>query len=307
MKKHWKAFFFLLVQILIFSACSSSAAPPRQRESFAAPQPTMQPNTKSIIVAEEMNSVNEDSPASTTSSTEVLLDDRKIIYQGDMFLVVNDTEQAAKDIQTMAESMGGYVAQMSGYRQNGRMVYDLTLRIPAEKFDAFRESLRNLAVRVENERIRTDDVTDQYFDLEARIKTLKETEAELRELLRKTEERGGDVEDIMNIYDKLTDIRSQIESLQGQLNRLDKLVAFSTLDIHLEPHILTEPIEPAGGWYPGETIRESIDILVNILATLATWFIEFIIVVVPILIILSLPPIFLLWLVRHWQKRRQRH
>lgn len=111
----------------------------------------------------------------------------------------------------------------------------------------------------------------------------------------------------MNIYDKLTDIRSQIESLQGQLNRLDKLVAFSTLDIHLEPHILTEPIEPAGGWYPGETIRESIDILVNILATLATWFIEFIIVVVPILIILSLPPIFLLWLVRHWQKRRQRH
>ncbi len=307
MKKHWKAFFFLLVQILIFSACSSSAAPPRQRESFAAPQPTMQPNTKSIIVAEEMSSVNEDSPASTTSSTEVLLDDRKIIYQGDMFLVVNDTEQAAKDIQTMAESMGGYVAQMSGYRQNGRMVYDLTLRIPAEKFDAFRESLRNLAVRVENERIRTDDVTDQYFDLEARIKTLKETEAELRELLRKTEERGGDVEDIMNIYDKLTDIRSQIESLQGQLNRLDKLVAFSTLDIHLEPHILTEPIEPAGGWYPGETIRESIDILVNILATLATWFIEFIIVVVPILIILSLPPIFLLWLVRHWQKRRQRH
>lgn len=267
----------------------------------------MQPNTKSIIVAEEMSSVNEDSPASTTSSTEVLLDDRKIIYQGDMFLVVNDTEQAAKDIQTMAESMGGYVAQMSGYRQNGRMVYDLTLRIPAEKFDAFRESLRNLAVRVENERIRTDDVTDQYFDLEARIKTLKETEAELRELLRKTEERGGDVEDIMNIYDKLTDIRSQIESLQGQLNRLDKLVAFSTLDIHLEPHILTEPIEPAGGWYPGETIRESIDILVNILATLATWFIEFIIVVVPILIILSLPPIFLLWLVRHWQKRRQRH
>ncbi len=303
MKKHWKMVFFLLAPILLFSACSS-AAPPSQREFLAASQPTMQPNTKSIIVAEEMSLENGGSPATATSSTEALLDDRKIIYQGNMFLVVDDTEQAAKDIQTMAENMGGYVAQMNGYRQNDRMVYDLTIRIPAEKFEAFREALRNLAVRVENERIRTEDVTDQYFDLEARIKTLKETEAELRELLRKTEERGGDVEDIMNIYDKLTDIRSQIESLQGQLNRLDKLVAFSTLDIHLEPHILTEPIEPEGGWYPGETIRKSIDTLVNILATLATWLIEFVIVVVPILIILSLPPLFLLWLIRRWQKRR---
>ncbi len=306
MKKHWKAFFFLLVQVLIFSACSS-AAPPSQRESLAAPQPILQPNTKSIIVAEEMSSENGGFPTSATSSTETLLDDRKIIYQGDMSLVVNDTEQAAKDIQTLVESVGGYVAQMRGYRRNDRMIYDLTIRIPVEQFDTTRESIKALAVRVENEELRTTDVTDQYFDLDARIKTLKDTEAELRELLRTTEERGGDVEDIITIYDKLTEIRSQIESLQGQLNRLDKLVAYSTLNIHLEPHILTSPIEPEGGWYPGETIRESIDTLVNILATLATWFIEFIIVVVPILVILSLPPFFLLWLIRHWQKRRQRH
>lgn len=206
----------------------------------------------------------------------------------------------------MAVSAGGYVARMNGYRQGDRMVYDITIRVPAEKFENARISLRKLAVRVEREDISTEDVTDQYYDIEARLKTLKETEAELTELLRETRERGGDVDEIMKIYDRLTRIRSEIESLQGQLNRLDKLVAFSTLNIHLEPHILSEPIKPQDEWSLAEIVHSSINTLVDILAGLAALAIRFVIVVVPVALILLLPIALILWGVNRWQKRRHR-
>ncbi len=186
------------------------------------------------------------------------------------------------------------------------MVYDITIRVPAEKFENARISLRKLAVRVEREDISTQDVTDQYYDIEARLKTLKETEAELTELLRETRERGGDVDEIMKIYDRLTRLRADIESLQGQLNRLDKLVAFSTLNIHLEPHILTEPITPGDEFSLPEVIHSSVQSLIRILTGLLTLAIRFLIVVVPVLLILAIPPVLVLWLLYRWQQRRQK-
>ncbi len=263
----------------------------------AAPPPVEMPASKEVSAG---------APDLFPVTSEALADARKIIYEGNMFLVVEDTEQAAEEIQAMAVSAGGYVARMNGYRQGDRMVYDITIRVPAEKFENARISLRKLAVRVEREDISTEDVTDQYYDIEARLKTLKETEAELTELLRETRERGGDVDEIMKIYDRLTRIRSEIESLQGQLNRLDKLVAFSTLNIHLEPHILSEPIKPQEEWSLAEIVHSSINTLVDILAGLAALAIRFVIVVVPVALILLLPIALILWGVNRWQKRRHR-
>ena len=268
-----------------------------------APRPTAAPPPVEMPASKE---VSAGAPDLSPVTSEALVDARKIIYEGNMFLIVEDTEQAAEEIQAMAVSAGGYVARMNGYRQGDRMVYDITIRVPAEKFENARISLRKLAVRVEREDISTEDVTDQYYDIEARLKTLKETEAELTELLRETRERGGDVDEIMKIYDRLTRIRSEIESLQGQLNRLDKLVAFSTLNIHLEPHILSEPIKPQDEWSLAEIVHSSINTLVDILAGLAALAIRFVIVVVPVALIFLLPLALILWAIDRWQKRRHR-
>jgi len=294
----------LLLAVLLLAACGSNRAAPytlasRRVEgevSLAYPAPAEAP-------AAERATATEQGMLGGQPTADQLLETRKIIYNASMVLVVEDTEQTAQDIAAMATGMGGYVASMNSHLRGESMVYDITIRIPADKFESGRATLRTMAVRVESERVSTDDVTDEYYDIDARLRTLEATEAELTQLLEETKERGGSVNDIMRIYDELVRIRSEIESLQGQLNRLEKLVAFSTIDIHLEPHILSLPVE-SESWHPAEIIHKSFATLVNVLTDLATLFIQFVIVVLPVILILMLPLALLLWLIHLWQKRR---
>jgi len=297
MKRLNLALITLLLITLFLAACGASAptpavvekavyndsAPPREAPAAAAP--AMEAGMGNQIASEQIQST------------------RKIIYNADMALVVEDTEKAAQEISDLATNMGGYVASMNGYRRDDQMYFDITIRIPSDKFEAGRNALRDLAVRVEHENVSTNDVTDQYFDIDARLRTLKATEEELTALLKETRERGGKVEDVMKVYNRLIEIRSEIESLQGQLNRLDKLVGFSTLDIHLQPYVLASSIE-SSDWRPAEIIHNSIATLMNALTGLATLIIQLVIVVLPLLLIVILPLALLFWLLNKWRKRK---
>jgi hypothetical protein len=289
----------ILVAVLLLSACGAARSESTYDQDYAVGETSVREAVPEMPVNADAMSGN----AGAAPDLEQVQQTRKIIYNADMFLVVDDTEQTVKEIASMAESMGGYVANMNGYRQEESMVYDVIIRIPADKFETGLGTLRKMALRVERENLGTDDVTDEYYDLDARLKTMKEAEAELTELLRQTRERGGSVEDIMAIYDRLIQMRADIESLQGQLNRLEKLVAFSTISAHLEPSVLSKPIE-SQGWHPAEIIRASLDTLMDVLAGLATFFIQFAIIVVPVLLILIAPLVLLIWLLSRWQKRR---
>ena len=261
-------------------------------------------------VVEKMVEMPEDSggaPAmtGTTTSTDFLQEERKVIYNASLSLVVKDTEAAAKQIEELVTATGGYIANMNAYRSNDdQLYYNITLRVPVSGFDSVRDALRNLAVRVEHDSINTDDVTDQYYDLDARLRTLRATEEELLSLLKETRERGGKVEDIMAIYRELTNIQSQIESLQGQLNRLDKLTALSTISVELRPDELTQPIKTS--WRPLETLRNSFRVLLNVLEGLVDFLIYVVVVAVPTLIILAIPVLIVLFALR-WLLRKLRN
>lgn len=289
-------FLFLLIA-LIGSGCAP--APPRQGISGiepampAAPLPAQPPEFKAV--AAEAGAV----------SDQQLQETRKVIYNAGMVLVVRDTEAAARQVSELATSLGGYVADMNGYRGSDNILrYTITLRVPAEQFEAARAALRGLAVRVENETLNTNDVTDQYYDLEARLRVLRATENELLDLLRETRERGGKVEDIMAIYRELTSVQGQIESLQGQLNRLEKLVALSTITVELRPYELVVPVTTEE-WTPLQTVRESFGTLVQVLRGLADLLIRLVIIVVPVLLILAVPVILVLLVLRAVIRRRK--
>lgn len=289
-------FLFLLIA-LIGSGCAS--APPRQGISGlepampAAPLPAQPPEFKAV--GAETGGV----------SDQQLQETRKVIYNAGMVLVVRDTEATARQVAELATSLGGYVADMNGYRGSDNILrYTITLRVPAEQFEAARAALRGLAVRVENETLNTNDVTDQYYDLEARLRVLRATENELLDLLRETRERGGKVEDIMAIYRELTSVQGQIESLQGQLNRLEKLVALSTITVELRPYELVVPVTTEE-WTPLQTVRESFGTLVQVLRGLADLLIRLVIIVVPVLLILAVPVILVLLVLRAVIRRRK--
>lgn len=291
----------VILPIIFIFILAAGCAAARPEAGFApAPMATMAP-------AAEASS--QDANASDQKATDDIQDGRKVIYNANMALVVTDTEATAQQIDALAQSLGGYVANMNAYRDhNNILVYDIALRIPAERFEAARTALRTFALRVENENINTDDVTDQYYDIEARLTSLRATEEELLKLLTETRERGGKVEDIMSIYRELTTIQAEIESLQGQLNRLDKLIALSTINISVRPDELATPIVEES-WRPLETLRTSVGALVNVLRGLVDLLIYLVIVVLPVLLFLAIPVIIailvLRWIIRRLQARKQ--
>lgn len=290
---------FLILFSLIFGGCAGSQP---MVQSDAAPMPAMESPVERVASGDKAFE------SESGVSSEQVQEFRKVIYSADMTLIVADTEVTAESINQLATDLGGYIANLNAFRSDNLLYYSITLRIPAEQFDNARAALRNLAVRVDSDSIGSDDVTDQYFDIEARLRALRATETELISLLRETRERGGKVEDIMSIYRELTQIQSQIESQQGQLNRLEKLVALSTININLRPDELSKPIT-SEEWRPLQTLRDSFRALIAVLQGLIDLLIRLVVVVVPTLIVLAVPVVLVLmalrWLIARLRGRKK--
>jgi hypothetical protein len=286
--------------LLIFLSCSKrevreesseapAAAPAR---AAAAPPPPGAPASDQPQAA----------PASAPAENRAPATSRKLIRTVDLSIEVKNTEQAAAKVQELVTSLGGFVASATGQRTGDLMQYSITLRVPRERFDEALTAVRALAVRVDREHQQVEDVTDQYIDLDARMRTLEATEAELRALLAESRQRGRKIEEIMAVYRQLVDIRSQIEQIRTQLNSFDKLAALSTLNLEL---MATDAARPVAGdaWHPSDTLRSSIRSLVSFLKGLIDVLIWVVIVLLPFVLIVG----GLLWgLILIWRRLKRR-
>jgi hypothetical protein len=180
---------------------------------------------------------------------------RKIIFTGHTDIIVTDFEGARKQVVALAEGSGGYVANFnidatSGDRRRGTYV----LRIPAARFQPTLDALAQLG-HVTTTRTDSTDVTDEFYDLEARLKTKQEEEKALRELLAKS---AGKLEDLLAVRRELKQIREEIESMQGRLNKLSKLTELTTVNVTLhEQKDYVPPTAPTFGGRIGTTFSDS--------------------------------------------------
>lgn len=223
--------------------------------------------------------------------------DRKLIRTVQLELAVKDTVAASRSVQEIVTGAGGFVEGMNAQRVDTLMHYTMTLRLPADRLDQALAAIRGLAVRVDREQLATEDATSRYVDLQARLRTLQTTEAELRELLAESRERARKVEEVMAIYRELTEIRGQIEQIQGQLQSIDRLSTLSTVELQLRPDVAARPIV-SDEWRPSDVVRMSVRTLVDILQFAANALIIGVIVILPIL----LP----FWLLLRFLRRRKK-
>lgn len=235
------------------------------------------------------------------NSTAQVQGSRVIIYTGNISLVVKDTQEAVEAITDLANGQAGYVASSNIYQFGEVPRGSITIRVPAERYQDTLAELRALAVRVENESSNTQDVTEEFTDLEARQTNLEFTEAALQKLLDERQ-RVGKTSDILEVYRELTNIRGQIEQIEGRLRYLANQSALSTITIELIPDVLSQPVSVAG-WQPQGVAKEALQALVVALQGLANILIWLVILVLPLLITLLIPVVVLIWLIRRWWKR----
>lgn len=153
--------------------------------------------------------------------------DRKLIKTGFLEIEVGDVAQTRLDIEKICQEFEAYVSSETQTNYKERLAFEQVIRIPAAHFDVFLNRAEALAVEVESRNIQTSDVTEEFIDKEARIKTKKELESRYREILQQAKA----VSDILSIEAQLNHVRADIESMEGRLNYLRNQVAFSTLTL----------------------------------------------------------------------------
>jgi hypothetical protein len=218
-----------------------------------------------------------------------------------MSLVVKDTQEAVTAIGALTAEVGGYVSASNLYETNQVPRGSVTLRVPAERYEETLAGLRALAERVESERSNSQDVTEEFTDLQARKSNLEVAETALQKLLEERE-RLGSTEDILQVYRELTDIRGQIEQIEGRLRYLSNQAGLSTITVELTPDALYQPVQVAG-WQPTGVAKEALQALIFALQGVGNLLIWAVVFILPLLLVFLIP-LLLFGLVVRWGWRR---
>lgn len=153
---------------------------------------------------------------------------RKIIYTGEVALVTDDLDKVAAALDAKIKEFGGYIsnASRSGTRGEAREA-SWTVRVAAEKFDSFVAALPSLGELQSSSR-KADDVSEEFYDVQARLKNKKIEEMRLIELLQKA---TGKLTEVLTVEKELTRVRDEIERIEGRLRFLTNQTDLSTVTI----------------------------------------------------------------------------
>lgn len=167
-------------------------------------------------------------PDAAGAAEALAIGDRKVINTGSVAVRVEVVADAVTEVRTVAEALGGFVAQLSLFGEAEAQQATITIRVPQDQFFTALDRLETLG-KVLSKDIGSQDVTEQFIDLEARLKSLQQEEARLLDLLGVAET----VSDILTIEAELARVRAEIESIQGTLNFLQRQVDLSTITVSL--------------------------------------------------------------------------
>lgn len=171
----------------------------------------------------------------TPVTQKVDKDLRKVIKEADLSFRINSKHETYSLINRSLKGFGAYISDEKMYNYSDRTGIDMTIKVPSDKFDDFVNFVvTNVNIKVlDNKSTKIEDVTEEYIDIQARIKIKKEAEQKLVELLKQAK----DLSETLDIQKQLTDLRSDIESIEGRLKFLSDQVAFSTVRISFYENI----------------------------------------------------------------------
>ncbi len=164
--------------------------------------------------------------------------DRKLIKTGQLRVVVDEYEPLHTALAARLDELGGFVADSDLNHHAGRVSWaTLTVRVPADRFDELL-SWTEAQVEVQSLNVDTQDVTERWTDVRARIDNNKRTEQRLLELL-KTD--TAKLEDVLAVERELSRVRGEIEAAEGQMRVLSDQVGLATLTLNVSVRADYEP------------------------------------------------------------------
>ena len=290
--------FLILILLCFFSSCSKLD---RADSEGSAAKSVPEPHAEAQLAKGQSGPYQQVSlkQASDSQSMAEAMN-RKIIRNAELTLEVTAPQEVQRKISSIAESQGGFVVTSESKQRQiaegaqPEIEISLVIRVPAAQFGAAMDQVRSAGNRVVQEKMTGEDVTEEFIDLEARIKTQKALEDQFLEIMK----RANKVEDALEVERQIAEVRTEIEKLEGRKRFLENRASLSTITVSLQTP--TAIAVNTSGF--GRDIREAVADSVQIAIAIVLFLIRFVIVMIPIFLLLILP----LWLLARYFMRRAR-
>lgn len=224
-----------IILLLFLSGCSSS------ENSEADTAVGSNESTAEIgnVSDNEMLLTEADEEAKTVEpsneSNTAVRDDRMVVYNANLSIQVENYQQLEADIQKKVTDSGGYVVESSVYNDSAETISgSIVLKVPQSSFQGFISDIEQNSLKVIEKSISGNDVTEEYVDLESRLKAKEAVETRLLDLMEKAEK----TEDLLKISDDLANVQEEKEQIMGRMNYLKNNVDYSTVSIYLEEEVI---------------------------------------------------------------------
>ena len=256
-------------------------------------------SAKQSRMADGAMEMSAEAPEATTAApaspnTEpVALKSRKIIYSGMIEVQCDALEPAIDQARGVVQQAGGYVSNLQQSGGATSRSAQITFRVPADKFDRLMTSLGQLGT-VRERSFSSSDVTDQWVDLDARVRNLKLEEERLLVILAKS----GKVTDLLEVERELARVRGDAERIEGQLRRLNDQVSLSTIELELSLPPDKEATVESGPWIM-QVLSDAAATFVHLGKALVVLVINLVILLPFILI----PVLIVRWIWKKWRRR----
>ncbi|AET68346.1 hypothetical protein Desor_2808 [Desulfosporosinus orientis DSM 765] len=191
---------------------------------------------------------------------------RKVTHNLDLTLEVANINESVDKISQEIQSLGGYVVTSQQSDSDNYSSAYLTVKIPADKLNGLQDSVSSWG-KVLDQRLQANDITNEYYDSQARLQVLEAEEKRYLEIL----EQAKTVDDVLRVEDSLSNVRQQIEQLKGQLKLWDHQVNYSTVTFQIVTH-QTPNLNVKDPWQPvswSETWQAAKDAVLKTLSS--TW------------------------------------
>lgn len=220
-----------------------------------------------------------------------VLPERKIIRNAELTIEHDAPAEAQRKLSSVAESHGGFVVTSESRQQDARgaqpAAVSIEMRVPSARFDAAVAEVRALGGSVRHEKTTGRDVTEEYIDLEARLRAQRALEAQFLEIMK----RAAKVSDALEVQRELATVRGEIERVEGRRRFLENQSALSTIKITLQTPAPLVSAETAG-FFGG--IKEAFGEGLDVAAAIIIGLVRVGVALVPVLLLIG-APLVLIW------------
>jgi hypothetical protein len=196
----------------------------------------LEPDSKSNEFAYQGGISVDDTKSTKIFATSAMPISRMLIKTGQLSMQVDDVKKSREKIGEIAQGLKAYISEERLDDFGDRLTVSMMIRVPSPLYDSLVVLMEHVGEKTESKSVNTQDVTEEFIDTEARLKTKKELETRYREILRQAQS----VTDILSVESQLNNVRGEIESMEGRLKYLSSQVAFSTLNLSFYQSLSTD-------------------------------------------------------------------